>query len=153
MYIKYHRKQKSLDIEDKTNYRLSLTGGDYRPVWLVRILDWKKVRDEEAVNGYHTFSYCWEQSGKVVKRNDGSREYDCVDRGRHCIIEHFKERKTRNFFRHTVNKYVTYEELLQQVCNDFQIEYLWYDKVCIDQADDGAGLREIKEMHKVYRNS
>ena len=117
MYIEYYRKQKSLDIEDKTNYRLSLTGGDFRPVWLVRVSDWKKVPGEEAVNGYHTLSYCWQQSGKVVKRNDGSGEYDCIDRGRHCIIEHVKERKARNFFRRSAKKSVTDEEL-QQVCKD-----------------------------------
>ncbi|KAI9264281.1 hypothetical protein BDA99DRAFT_536996 [Phascolomyces articulosus] len=30
-------------------------------------------------------------------------------------------------------RHVTYGKLLQQICNDFQIEYLWYDKICIDQ--------------------
>ena len=153
MYIKYHRNQKSLDFEDKTNYRLGLAGGDYRPTWLVRVSDWKKVPGQEAVDGYHTLSYCWGQSGEIVKRNDNSEEYDCIDNGYHCIVEYVKKRKPRNFFRHTIKKYVKYDELLQQVCKDFQVEYVWYDKLCIDQLDNEIKLKQIKEMHKVYRNA
>ncbi|KAI9244677.1 hypothetical protein BDA99DRAFT_594265 [Phascolomyces articulosus] len=37
--------------------------------------------------------------------------------------------------------------------NDFQIEYLWYDKVCIDQSDMKARQQEIKQMHRIYGNA
>ncbi|KAI9249680.1 hypothetical protein BDA99DRAFT_564246 [Phascolomyces articulosus] len=53
----------------------------------------------------------------------------------------------------TTIKYVTYEELLQQICKDFEIEYSWYDKICIDQSDDQMRLQEIKQMHKIYGNA
>ncbi|KAI7851926.1 hypothetical protein BDC45DRAFT_401155, partial [Circinella umbellata] len=33
------------------------------------------------------------------------------------------------------------------------VEYVWYDKVCIDQSDSKAKSREIKQMHKIYRNA
>ena len=89
MYITYCRNQKTVDLEDKTDYRLSLTGGDYRPTWLMRVSDWKKVPGTEAVDGYHTISYCWEQSGEVVK-NETNEEYSLVDNGKHCIVEDFK---------------------------------------------------------------
>ena len=98
MYFTYDRNQTSVDCLDKTSYRLGVTGGDYRPTWLVRVSDWKKVPGKQAIDGYHTLSYCWEQSGKVVPRNDGSGEYDCIDKGRHCIIDHVEERKASNFF-------------------------------------------------------
>ncbi|KAI7847604.1 hypothetical protein BDC45DRAFT_525583, partial [Circinella umbellata] len=49
-------------------------------------------------------------------------------------------------------RYVTYDELLQQVCKDFQVEYVWYDKICIDQSDHNAKSHEIKQMNKIYRN-
>ncbi|KAI7848119.1 hypothetical protein BDC45DRAFT_610564, partial [Circinella umbellata] len=89
MYITYCRNQKSVDAVDRTNYRLSVTGGEYRPTWLVRVSDWQKVPGTEAVEGYHTISYCWEQSGEVVKdeTDDGNDEYDLVDNGKHCIVE------------------------------------------------------------------
>ncbi|KAI9249673.1 hypothetical protein BDA99DRAFT_608554 [Phascolomyces articulosus] len=50
-------------------------------------------------------------------------------------------------------KHVTYEKFLQQICKDFEIEYLWYDKICIDQSDHEIKLREIKQMHKIYSNA
>ena len=153
MYIKYDRNSRSVDSEEQTNYRLSVTGGHYRPTWLIRVSDWEKVPGQEAVDGYHALSYCWEESGNVVKRNDNSGEYDCIDKGYHCIVEYVKKRKMRNFFRHYIKKYVKYEKLLQQLCKDFQVEYLWYDKVCIDPSDTKAKLREIKEMDKIYRNA
>ena len=50
---------------------------------------------------------------------------------------------------HNEIQYVKYEELLQ----NFQVEYLWYDKVWIDPSDEETKLKEIKEMHKVYHNA
>ncbi|KAG2218006.1 hypothetical protein INT45_001549 [Circinella minor] len=235
------------DVVDRTNYRLNVTGGEHRPTWLVRVSDWQKVPGKEAVDGYHTISYCWEQSGEVVKNesDDGNEEYSLIDNGKHCIVEGYnvaeayvihsaelsesgesvddqedgesvdnqedsenegEEGNPHNNFENanSVNKednednnnkdneedsvqegskddsdsdeqkelsytdyvtwcvstsesaskrYVTYDQLLQQVCKDFQIEYVWYDKVCIDQADNEAKSNEIKQMHKIYCNA
>ncbi|KAG2217145.1 hypothetical protein INT45_004600 [Circinella minor] len=188
MYITYCRNQRTVDLEDKTSYRLSVTGGDYRPTWLIRVSDWKRVPGEAAVDGYHTLSYCWEQSGEVVKREEGDQnEYTVIDHGEHCIVEGYdvdvdyingtclaklercdveeevdSENKERNskyvtwcepMSEKTTLKHVTYEELLQQLCKDFQVEYLWYDKVCIDQSDKKHKLHQINEMHKIYSNA
>ncbi|KAI7848090.1 hypothetical protein BDC45DRAFT_610551 [Circinella umbellata] len=240
MYITYCRNQKSVDVEDKTSYRLGVTGGEYRPTWLVRVSDWTKVSGKEAVDGYHTISYCWEQSGEVV-RNETDGEYSLVDNGKHCIVEGYNlyeddilpfgdspdpeddnqedcnndnrdeytednfddddneitdedngdgeiinekidgdneqdekncleddcaadEKEEWNNYNEYVTwckpnsestsiRYATYDQLLQQVCQDFQVEYVWYDKVCIDQADNLAKSHEIKQMHRIYRNA
>ncbi|KAG2227422.1 hypothetical protein INT45_007447 [Circinella minor] len=227
MYITYCRSQKSVDLEDKINYRLSVPCGDYRPTWLIRVSDWIRVPGTEAVDGYHRISYCWEQSGDVVK-NETDDGYRIVDNGYHCIIEKNKlykddilrledrenddgvensqvnnESNEEDGYQYDYendagadeegdkrdNKcndnqdadsengynqmttlrlriswgdpktdsvcipYVTYDQLLQQVCKDFQVEYVWYDKVCIDQSDPKAKSREIKQMHKIYRSA
>ncbi|KAG2218773.1 hypothetical protein INT45_012993 [Circinella minor] len=179
-----------------------MTGGEYRPTWLIRVFDWRKVPGTEAVDGYHTISYCWEQSGEVIKKkttNNGNDEYSFVDNGQHCIVEGYnlyedeilevvdsmeteedgyqnenKEDGYKNFYENAneeaINsteclqwckpksktptiRNVTYDQLLQQVCKDFQVTYVWYDKVCIDQADNKAKSREINQMHKIYRNA
>ncbi|KAI8136720.1 hypothetical protein BJV82DRAFT_584310 [Fennellomyces sp. T-0311] len=33
---------------------------------------------------------------------------------------------------------------------DFNIEYLWYDKWCINQGNKEAKLQEIRQMHRIY---
>ena len=68
MYIKYFRNQKSVDFENRTSYRLSAIGGDYRPTWLISVPDWEKVPGEHAIDGYHAPPYYWEQSGDIKKR-------------------------------------------------------------------------------------
>ena len=186
MYITYCRNQRPVDLEDKTSYRLGVTGGDYRPTRLIRVSDWEKVPGEEAVDGYHTLSYCWEQSGEAVKRAGDGDEYDIIDNGEHCIVEGYdvdedlilsecfcelieaepeaeldpayKEKDDKYvtscvpMSKTTTLRHVTYEDL-QQLCNDFQVEYLWYDKVCIDQSDKKHKFEEITQMHNIYRNA
>ncbi|KAI9262354.1 hypothetical protein BDA99DRAFT_510966 [Phascolomyces articulosus] len=197
MYITYCRHQKSLNEVDTTEHRLNATAGDYRPTYLMRVSDWKKVPGHEAKKGYCALSYVWAQSGDVVQTKNG--EYDCIDNGQHCIVEgysyydmdnnknndiytRFKKRLFGNkrdsitmvptekkegsekdeeytvqFLPSTKSKatikYVTYEKFLQQLCNDFQIEYLWYDKRCIDQSNEKIKYQEIKQMHRIYGNA
>ncbi|KAI7851197.1 heterokaryon incompatibility protein-domain-containing protein [Circinella umbellata] len=164
MYITYYRNQKSIDLQDKTDFRLSLTGGEYRPTWLVRVSDWTVVPGSEASYGYHTLSYCWEQSGEIVERDDGG--YDCIDEGDHCIVDGYNINEVdctgikRYLMRSippnkttTSAKSATFEELIQQICKDFQVGYLWYDKACIDQANKKEKAREIRQMHKIYKNA
>ena len=151
MYIRYCCNQKSTDPADKTDYRLSVAGGDYRHTWLVRVSDWQKLPGKEAVDGYHTLSYCWEQSGEVVPKNDGSGEYDYIGNGQHCVVDYVNEDDEDS--QKIIEKYVKYDEPVQQVCHDFQVDYLWYDKMCINQSDKNIKLREIKRMHQIYRNA
>ncbi|KAI9249667.1 heterokaryon incompatibility protein-domain-containing protein [Phascolomyces articulosus] len=169
MYITYCRNQRSLNLVDTTQYRRDATAGEYRPTYLIRVSDWKKVPGKQVETGYCALSYVWEQSGDVVQKENG--EYDCIDNGRHCIVEGYdinkgdlttmtltEEKKYKVQFSPSTRskatiKHVTYEELLQQICKDFGIEYLWYDKICIDQSDHEIKLREIKQMHKIYGNA
>ena len=196
MYIIYCRNQTSADLEDKTSYRLSVTGGDYRPTRLVRVSDRKKVPGKAAMNGYHTISYCWEQSGQVAKNeiDDGNNEYSIVDKAKQCIVEEYNlyedfivsstvfpdtsedddhdniqeasDTDTQESNNHSEYvtwcepkskaayiRYVTYDQLLQQVCKNYEVEYVWYDKICIDQSDSEAKSKEIKQMHKIYCNA
>ncbi|KAI9268255.1 hypothetical protein BDA99DRAFT_535764 [Phascolomyces articulosus] len=156
-YITYCRNQISTYIQDSTTHQLDATGGAYRPIWIIRVSDWKKVPGTEAINGYHTLSYCWKQSREVVRKDQDKQEYYLLDEGHHFIIERIVERhRFRHFFRpHTkVNKwYVTYEQLAQQVCQDYQIDYIWYDKICIDQSSKQAKHAELKQIHLIYGNA
>ncbi|KAI9249677.1 hypothetical protein BDA99DRAFT_541986 [Phascolomyces articulosus] len=169
MYITYCRNQISLNVVDTTQYRRDATAGEYRPTYLIRVSDWEIVPGKQVETGYCALSYVWEQSGDVVQKENG--EYDCIDNGGHCIVEGYdvskgdlttmalmeQEKYEVQFLPSTRSeatiKHVTYEELLQQICKDFEIEYLWYDKICIDQSDDEIKLREIKQMHKIYSNA
>ncbi|KAI9248892.1 hypothetical protein BDA99DRAFT_590528 [Phascolomyces articulosus] len=152
MYISYWTNQKSVDLVDTTDVRLNTSGGEYRPATLIRTSDWKVVPGNEAKNGYCTLSYCSEQSGKAIKKDNG--EYvDITDEGRHCILTRVDKRKAKNYFRSKEKKYVTYEELLQQICSDFSVDYLWYDKQCINKDNKEAKQNELKIMHKIYNNA
>ncbi|KAI9265174.1 heterokaryon incompatibility protein-domain-containing protein [Phascolomyces articulosus] len=154
---------------DTTQYRRDATAGEYRPTYLIRVSDWKKVPGKQVETGYCALSYVWEQSGDVVQKENG--EYDCIDNEGRCIVEGYdmnkgdittmtlteEEKYEVQFLPSTTSKatikHVAYKELLQQICKDFEIEYLWYDKICIDQSDDENKLREIKQMHKIYSNA
>ncbi|KAI9245705.1 hypothetical protein BDA99DRAFT_593627 [Phascolomyces articulosus] len=140
MYITYCRNQKSLNVVDTTQYRRDAIAGEYRPTYLIRVSDWEKVPGKQVETGYCALSYAWEQSGDVVQKENG--EYDCIDNGRHCIVEGYdmnkgdlttmtlteEEKYEVQFLPSTRSKatikHVTYEELLQQICKDFEIQYL-----------------------------
>ncbi|KAI9262410.1 hypothetical protein BDA99DRAFT_537754 [Phascolomyces articulosus] len=170
LYITYCRNQTTVDLVDTTSHCLNASGGNYRPNLLVRVSDWKTVPGTEAKDGYCALSYCWDQSGEVVERDDGSGEYDCIDNSKHCIVDGCnvdkdllvlsdKEKRDGHVIRckpvceTTTVKDVSYNELLQQLCKDFQIHYLWYDKLCIDQSNREIKLKEIKQMHRIYSNA
>ncbi|KAI9272922.1 hypothetical protein BDA99DRAFT_593298 [Phascolomyces articulosus] len=192
MYITYCRNQISMNpvVEDTTSYRLNATAGSFRPTYLVRVSDWKKVPGHEAKNGYCALSYVWKQSVEIVPKNEHG-DYDCIDNAKHCIVEGNNNAKsdnnistkTKHFFMRTKKdriamvpakegepneyipqflpskkskatvKHVTYSQLLQHICQDFQIEYLWYDKLCIDSSNKETKLQEIKRMHCIYLNA
>ncbi|KAI9268867.1 heterokaryon incompatibility protein-domain-containing protein [Phascolomyces articulosus] len=156
MYITYCRDQKAADLVDTSIYRHNATSGTFRPTWLIRISDWQKVPGTEAQSGYCTLSYCWEQSGEVVPREDGTGEYDCIDNGLHQLAQKVKAStrgKKRYRKKAITQKYVTFEQLIQQLCTDFQIDFIWYDKICINQLDKHDKHRELKQMHLIYSNA
>ncbi|KAI9265213.1 hypothetical protein BDA99DRAFT_536695 [Phascolomyces articulosus] len=50
-------------------------------------------------------------------------------------------------------KYVRFEGIIQQLCKDFNIKYLWYDQLCINQHDQNEKQLEIRKMHQIYSNA
>ncbi|KAI9244671.1 hypothetical protein BDA99DRAFT_594262 [Phascolomyces articulosus] len=80
---------------DITSFRLNATGGEYRPTFLVRTSDWQVVPGYEAVHGYCALSYCWEQSGEMIKKKNG--EYDIIDEGHHQIVTIHEMNNPRNY--------------------------------------------------------
>ncbi|KAI7848991.1 heterokaryon incompatibility protein-domain-containing protein [Circinella umbellata] len=108
----------------------------------------QRVPGTDATDGYCTLSYSWNYSGDLIKGEDD--EYECIDYGKHKLI--FKTKEDGSFFDHEI-KEVKFEQLLQQLCKDFNIEYIWYDKMCIDQNDKVAKHTEIENMHQIYRSA
>ncbi|KAI9243922.1 hypothetical protein BDA99DRAFT_529736 [Phascolomyces articulosus] len=55
------------------------------------------------------------------------------------------------FFPITRRLYFT--EILRQLCYMFEIDYIWYDQLCILQSDHHDKQHEIRQMHQIYGNS
>ncbi|KAI8137691.1 hypothetical protein BJV82DRAFT_661158, partial [Fennellomyces sp. T-0311] len=117
------------------------------------------VTGSSITGGYCALSYSWNWSGDMKKNANG--EYDRVDHGLHELI-HYQEkvkkerrRRGRNRKRHftKTTQYVTFGGIIQKICKDFNIEYIWYDQMCINQSDREEKKREIKQMHLVYRHA
>ncbi|KAI8142991.1 heterokaryon incompatibility protein-domain-containing protein [Fennellomyces sp. T-0311] len=94
---------------------------------------------------YWALSYSWGQSGEII--NLDSKKSKRLDEGQHTLVS--KPCADRE----TEKTQVKFERLIQQMCMDFNIGYIWYDQKCIDQDDDDEKLREIKNMHKIYENA
>ncbi|KAI8143072.1 hypothetical protein BJV82DRAFT_579213 [Fennellomyces sp. T-0311] len=138
---------------------------EFKPTWLVRVSDMQVVPGSSVDGHYWALSYSWNQSGELIHK--GGEDYDRIDEGKHQIIE-YKGTRTRtiqhgNFdVPQTITEFdpatesitlVTFQGLVQQICKDFDIEYIWFDQLCIDQNDHDAKMHEIKQMHTIYKNA
>ena len=127
----------------------------FMPNRLVRVSDMKVVRGSEISEGYCTLSYSWSQSGELVK-NATTGEIERYDHGKHKIIfppkvVRKKPRGRKRIPRKT--KFVKFEGIIQEICKDFNIKYIWYDQMCINQNDKEEKHGEIGQMHKIYSNA
>ncbi|KAI8137948.1 hypothetical protein BJV82DRAFT_325843 [Fennellomyces sp. T-0311] len=119
----------------------------------MKLLSGSKVNEP-----YCALSYSWNQSGDYFKDKD-SDEYIRDDRGQHQIISYQEETFKRHFFAKQETRvvakvrHVKYEELVEQICHDFGVGYLWWDQKCIDQSNPEEKKREIKQMHTIYKNA
>ena len=107
----------------------------FMPNKLIRTSDMKVARGSQVNEGYCTLSYSWNQSGELVK-NEVTGFSERYDRGRHKIV--FPPRTMRKKPRGRVQTsrkamFVKFEGIIQQICKDFNIKYIWYDQLCIDQ--------------------
>ena len=132
------------------------------PSHLVRTYDMKVVSSSQVNEGYCALYYSWNQSGGIIengitiggnKGKDGKRR---IDQAKHRIILPPKsiQRKPRGRKR-TPSKlrYVQFKDIIQQICRDFNINFIWYDQMCIDQVDEEKKCHEIQQMHKIYSNA
>ncbi|KAI9278780.1 hypothetical protein BDA99DRAFT_567435 [Phascolomyces articulosus] len=85
---------------------------DFMPTKLVCISDMAVVDGSQVNEGYCALSYSWNQSGSFFY-NPFRRKYIIRPDG-NC-------------------EYVKFEGIIQQICQQFNIKYIWYDQLCINQ--------------------
>ncbi|KAI9245231.1 hypothetical protein BDA99DRAFT_528307 [Phascolomyces articulosus] len=59
----------------------------------------------------------------------------------------------KNYYFSKTIKYVKFEGIIQQICQQFNIKYIWCDQLCINQNNKEEKLREIRNMHHIYENA
>ncbi|KAG2219336.1 hypothetical protein INT45_006869 [Circinella minor] len=127
----------------------------FMPSYLVDTYDMRLVKGSDVDQGYCTLSYSWNQSGEIlIDKTTGKSSR--LDQGKHEII--FPEsalQENSEYQEQTLDevKYVKFEGLIQEICRDFGIRYIWYDQMCIDQEDEKKKHAEIHQMHKIYSNA
>ena len=128
----------------------------FMPSYLVRTSDMKVVKGSDVNEGYCTLSYSWNQSGEIIKIGAGEKSHRRIDQGIHKIIFPPKTVPQESIVREPVPstvKDVKFEGLIQEICQDLDIKYIWYDQMCIDQNNEEEKQREIHQMHKIYKNA
>ena len=139
----------------------------YKPNRLVRVDDDKLVvvDGREVQEYYWAWSYSWNESGKLVPiggeryiidpkkkfhviKTSGVCNDDCSSPGPfQKAFKRIRNRKTR----------CNYEGIIHQVCKDFGIKYIWYDKLCLPQGQKeeevAARQEELQHMHEIYQNA
>ncbi|KAI8142990.1 hypothetical protein BJV82DRAFT_669121 [Fennellomyces sp. T-0311] len=174
MYIKYHRNQTRIwdiegwveDIADTGKLLLEdLEVPDFKPTWLVRVSDMNIVPGTSVDGHYWSLSYSWNQSGEIFCREDG--RYERIDTGQHLLTRSKRapDRFIKNFWNRkgeivndldpeiTSTQSVTFEYLIQQICMDFGIDYIWFDQICINQNNIAEKMQDIKQMHRIYNKA
>ncbi|KAI7861079.1 hypothetical protein BDC45DRAFT_529680 [Circinella umbellata] len=97
---------------------------EFMPTRLVRVSDMRLLPGSAVDEGYY----------------DRTRAAIRIDNGKHKII-----------FGQDKQKLVKFEGLIQQICRQFNIRYVWYDQMCIDQNNKREKEQENRQIHKIYR--
>ncbi|KAG2221008.1 hypothetical protein INT45_004627 [Circinella minor] len=127
---------------------------NFMPSYLVRTSDMKVVKGSKVQEGYCTLTYSWNQSGEITK-NEITGNMERTDQGKHKIIYPGKTVRKKPRGRKRIPgkvKFVTFEGLIQEICKDFDIKYIWYDQMCLDDKDEEQRKREIHQMYKIYKH-
>ncbi|KAI9253449.1 hypothetical protein BDA99DRAFT_563032 [Phascolomyces articulosus] len=66
------------------------------------------------------------------------------------VDEVFETMEDNNYF--TAIKYVKFECIIQQICQQFNIKYIWHNQFCINQNNKEKQC-EIRKMHQIYENA
>ncbi|KAI9253506.1 hypothetical protein BDA99DRAFT_540758 [Phascolomyces articulosus] len=114
---------------------MGLSKTKFMPTKLVRIHDMKVVKGSQVKEGYYALSYSWNQSGdSIIDQVTGKSMR--VDEGKHKIIFPYEKKIQRRGKKNKMKgkvKYVKFEGTIQQICKQFNIQYIWYDQMCINQ--------------------
>ncbi|KAI9494802.1 hypothetical protein BDB00DRAFT_871076 [Zychaea mexicana] len=168
MYVTYSTRQYSDHDQwySETQYGLfrfarppqrfsTLPKPQFMPSKLLRVTDMRIVQGSTVNEGYCALSYSWNWSGDIIM-DEANGKTKRVDHKKHKIIFSAKRvpRKPRGRKRSPRRvKFVEFEGIIQQICKDFDVKYIWYDQWCINQKEKEEKLREIRQMHKIYRNA
>ncbi|KAI9485152.1 hypothetical protein BDB00DRAFT_851281 [Zychaea mexicana] len=137
----------------------------YMPTRLVRVSDMQVVQGSTVTERYCALSY--------ARSNRAQKSDPDTDNQQHKIITYveddihkilaIKSTKTRtaraaqtyavaDAVANSTTHRVTFQKLIQRICQDFGIRYIWYDQLCdvhqTEQENEG-----IKDMHQIYRNA
>ncbi|KAG2220651.1 hypothetical protein INT45_014081 [Circinella minor] len=150
----------------------------FMPTKLVRISDMQVILGSQVNEGYCALSYSWNQSGDIITMNNrnNTKKNARVDRGKHIIAENLTTfmtstthnrstlkgritRKLKQYIRRDYQgknnnkRYVTFESIIQQICQDFNIKYLWYDQMCINPNNLEEKDNETRNIYRIYNNA
>ncbi|KAI9484512.1 hypothetical protein BDB00DRAFT_878767 [Zychaea mexicana] len=183
MYVTYDSSQFTIEFTDRSprgphrrppkRVPSSIPTPPFKPTYLVRISDMKRVLATNVNEGYCALSYSWNWSGDIIKHeknDDEEPEYSREDHGQHTMIyqeetklnvtitssERSRRKRQKKMMRirfTTQQKLAKFERLIQHICKDFNIRYIWFDQTCIDQSDHDQRKQEIQRMHKIYKNA
>ncbi|KAG2218123.1 hypothetical protein INT45_002373 [Circinella minor] len=137
---------------------LPKNSNEFMPTKLVRISDMQVIDGSTVNEGYCALSYSWSWCGENgIKDDIQSGKTLRVDNGKHKIIFPAKTVRPKSRGRKkTISakvKFVKFEGIIQQIGKDFNIKYIWYDQMCIDQADMEEKHHEISRMHQIYSSA
>ncbi|KAI9249719.1 heterokaryon incompatibility protein-domain-containing protein [Phascolomyces articulosus] len=123
------------------------TSESYKPNLLVDTNTMKTVHGPSINEPYFALSYSWNQSGEIILPADPDSGVDPEhrDEGFHEIEENFPFPSEKRF--------ATFKKLLQEICQDFGIRYIWFDQMCINQKSPAEKTREIRQMHRIYKHA
>ncbi|KAI9244204.1 hypothetical protein BDA99DRAFT_610226 [Phascolomyces articulosus] len=122
----------------------------FMPNKLVRVSDMQAVDASQLNEGYCAISYSWNQSGHIfLDEKDG--KYKRKDEGKHVLI-----RSRGSINDHAIysvdEEEVRFTDIIQQICRDIRIKYIWYDQMCLPE-DDEHKRHELSNMHHIYGNA
>ncbi|KAG2224563.1 hypothetical protein INT45_004408 [Circinella minor] len=151
MYITYNTTQWAKDPYDPIRVgqfavppgriTTALPKPKFMPSKLIRTFDMKVVPGSQVNEGYCALSYSWNQSGDIVL-DPLTGKSKRKDQGKHKLI-----RKVHS------EEFVRFETIIQQICHSFNIKYIWYDQLCINQNDFEEKHRELRHIHQIYSSA
>ncbi|KAI7847274.1 heterokaryon incompatibility protein-domain-containing protein [Circinella umbellata] len=112
-----------------------------------------------------------DQGKHIIKRdytpninNHGNNQYsnnnnNPIEEWWHTFIinnDYFKSTKQKEKEKEQpkhVSYYVPFQDIIKHICHDFNIKYIWFDQMCINQNDQQEKHQEIQHMHRIYNNA